>query len=191
MKILAIDPGPEYTAFVFVNGLVIGARGWTKNENVLRHLREGSPRADLAKDITIIESPQAQDRPLGKLLRDTILWTGRYIEALDRRLEAYREVDERDVALWLTGNRGANNGAVLQSLKDHFGDTQEKPCYNCDATGRVAGVRTTKNCPSCGGKKFLKIPGPLAGLNEHERSCVAAAVYWQRREVNGLLRKEA
>ena len=177
-KILAIDIGPEFSAYCRLDsGNLIRGHNWFGNDAMLTYVREEHGRGSIA----VIESPQAQDRPLGKLLRDTIWWAGRFAEALDSTGVEWHEAEERDVALWLTGNRSASNPAILQGLKDVFGDKTKQPCGECGSAGSVRGSRGLKKCPACKGNKFLTLPGPLAGMNEHERSALAAAWwYWKK-----------
>lgn len=177
MKYLGIDPGYQYTGYCELIDGAIGEHGWIPNDTMLGMLRQG-----YADDATaVIESPQAQDRPLGKQLRDTIWWAGRFVEAIDNRATPYQECEERDIALWLTGSRSADNSALKQALKDHFGDATQQPC-EC-RTGFVPGARGQKRCPSCKGEKFLKLPGPLHGLNEHELSALGATLcVWRKAE---------
>ena len=172
MRIVGVDLGPEFSAYTYLDGTAIVTHEYCHNRSLLETLRAGFPHA-----IVALESPQAQDRPLGKMLRDTIILAGRVIEVLETRSISYKEVDERDVALWLTGNRSATNAAVRQSLLDRYGDKSQQPCADCRSTGKVQGVRGPKKCPACKGEKFIRVPGPLSGMNEHERSALAAATY--------------
>lgn len=174
--ILAIDLGPERSAFCYLIDGKIGVHDWVDNEVLLSDLCACDP------DAVVLESPQAQNRPLGKLLRDTIIMAGRVIEICYRRKLKLIEADERDVALWLTGNRSAGNPSVLQSLKDIFGEGRERVCNACNGTGVQPGVRkaTTKKCVGCRGRSLVKEPGPLP-TNEHVRSALGAAWwFWKR-----------
>lgn len=177
--IVGIDIGPERSAYATLShGRELGERGWVENA-ILRDLILGFGRGMLVA----LESPQPQDRPLGKLLRDTIIWAGRFIEALEANGVEYREMDERDVALWLCGSRTSSNPAVRQCLIDRFGDKSQQPCA-C-GTGRVPGARdgTTKKCPECHGERFVTEPSALHGFNAHERSALACAVtLYEKRE---------
>ena len=178
ITILGIDVGPERSAYCeLTDARTIGRHAWVENSELLDFLVCDSTGH------VILESPQAQDRPLGKLLRDTIFWAGRFYECASACGRKVIEAEERDVAFWLTGNRSAGNPAVLQSLKDQFGDRAEIPCAACSMTGQMAGKRpgTFKQCERCKGEKFVVVAGPLKGMNEHERSALAAAYwYWQR-----------
>lgn len=171
MLITAIDVGPGRSAWCELRHGAIGKHGWIENE-AMRHVI-----ADANSSVIVLESPQAQDRPLGKLLRDTIWWAGRFAERAEIYGYELVEAEERDVAFWLTGNRSAGNPAVLQSLKDAFGDKTEQRCPDCSGSGTEAGVRGPRKCSRCAGRKFLNVSGPLKGMNEHERSALAAA-YW-------------
>lgn len=176
--ILGIDPGPEMTATCCIDDKAnILSPRWIANEMLLTGIREGM--ADCGT--VLIESPQAQDRPLGKQLRDTIWWAGRFAEALDQRGLTWIEAEEYDVRLWLTGNQCGNNAALFAALKQRFGDKQTVKCERCIGGGKIAGSRGLKNCQHCKGRGMTTIAGPLAGLNEHVRSALAVAVWhWER-----------
>ena len=176
-RLIAIDVGPESSAYCFLEGGDIGTHAWVENAVMLEVIAASSSYSYTI----VLESPQAQDRPLGKQLRDTIWWAGRFAERADACGCELVEAEERDVAFWLTGNRSANNPAILQSLKDAFGDKSEQRCPDCHCSGVEAGVRGPRKCSRCNGRKFLTVPGPLKGMNEHERSALAAAWwYWQK-----------
>lgn len=175
-SILGLDLGPEHSAYTVLHGAVIGDHAWIGNERFLDLLR-----GDLAVgQLTVLESPQPQDRPLGRMLRDTIVLAGRVIEIFKLRGLPLVEVDECDARCWLCGSRSSNNSALRQALLDEFGDTRQVPCGDCNSTGAAAGARGPKKCPTCKGSKFVRIPGPLSRLNEHERSALAAALYYRQ-----------
>lgn len=174
MTILGIDLGPTHSAYVYLSDGEIIETLWCENGKLIDLLRSGR----LPSRVVALESPQPQDRPLGRLLRDTIVFAGRCIEILESRRANYLEVDERDVALWLTGNPSAGNPAIRQSLLDRYGDKSQQPCSECRSIGHVAGKSgRPKKCQACKGEKFIRVPGPLAELNEHERSALAAATF--------------
>ena len=177
MILIALDPGPERTGWCELHDGVIGSHGWDANAVVLR-----SVRGCIAEDdyLTVIESPQPQDNPLGPALRNTILWAGRYIEALEYNRAKYKEVDERDIRAWITGSRTGDNAALKQELKNIFGDKRQEPCGVCRAEGTVSGKRGAIKCKCCGGRKYVTLPGPLAKMNEHELSALAVAFVVQK-----------
>ena len=176
-KLFAIDPGPERSAYCALFDGQIVEHDWIDNESMVLKLRNGFNAFHY-----VLESPQAQDRAFGKLFRDTVIWAGRFIEAIECRGWPLREVDERDVRTWIVGSRTATNAALYQALKDYFGDTSDQPCGQC-TDGQVPGKRagTFKKCGACKGERFRRVPGTITKLNEHERSAVAAALYvWQK-----------
>lgn len=176
IRILAIDPGPKHSGHAMLTNGQIEKSGWSLNPQVLLSLR-----CPPIADVVVIESPQAQDRPLGKLLRDTIWWAGRFAEALDRANWDWREAEEPTVRLWLVGNPSASNSALLAALKEHFGNGAEVECHACHGIGKVAGARGDKKCTTCKARGTMTMPGPLAGRNEHERSAIAVALWqWQQ-----------
>lgn len=172
-RIIGIDPGPSLAGFCELEGGAIGRHGWIPCRELLDRLRSGFTDDALA----VVESPQAQDRPLGPDLRNTIWWAARFAEALDNRAVPWCEVEERSASLWLTGDRGTNPG-VKMALRNHFGNDHWTACQ-C-GTGSVSGTRGPKKCPACKGAKQIKVTGPLKGFTDHELSALAAALYVQQ-----------
>lgn len=177
--LLAIDPGPAATGYCELSDGQIGRHGWIPNAQVRNMLYLDDRKTDYR---VVIESPQAQDRPLGPDLRNTIFWAGRLLEAAIANGREVREVEERDVSLWLTGNGGTNVG-VKMALQNHFGGVTWQPCSKCNQTGRVPAARAGKfkKCPRCDGAQQIRVPSPLAGFTEHELSALAAALYVQQK----------
>lgn len=172
--LLGVDPGPASTGYCELRAGCIGRHGWIPNAQARNMLYLDDKRTHDYR--VVIESPQAQDRPLGPDLRNTIFWAGRLLEAAIANGRDVREVEERDVSLWLTGNGGTNVGVKI-ALKNQFGDTRHESCAECQATGQVPGVRGPKKCPRCSGARQIRVPSPLAGFTEHELSALAAALY--------------
>lgn len=177
-RILGIDSGPTMSAYCELIDGKIGPHNWLESDRLLMALRAGF--ADGAT--TVIEFPQAQDRPLGPLLLNTIRWASRYVECLDNRATPYVESDEREDCLWLTGNPSGTNAAILAALKKHFGDNKQVPCRACDGAGRVISPKgLERNCKICHGKRYRIEHGPLWRFTEHERSALAAALCYHQR----------
>jgi hypothetical protein len=147
--ILAIDPGPQQSAFIFLyeGGVVVDAKqtgnaGIINNE-VLRDLVvEG-----FAYDDLVIESVESYGMPVGKTVFDTCYWIGRF----DPRLKAIL-VPRRDVKLHLCDDSRAKDSNIRQALIDRFGPGKDK----------AIGLKAS--------------PGPLYGFKSHLWSALALAV---------------
>lgn len=143
--IFAVDPGPELSAWVEYNPgpRMIWTMGITANEDVRAILRS-SPAGLLA-----IEMVASYGMAVGREVFETVLWTGRFIEAWQPN--PHRKVYRRDVKLHLCGSARAKDANVRQALLDAFG-------------GKELAV----------GKK--RTPGPLYGVRSHIWSALAVAV---------------
>lgn len=176
VSIVGIDPGPTHSAFVVLqNGKIKPDEyGWLENEELRKLLAEAAPnefRYALI-DHLAIETLHPRAEPVSLLAMQAQLWAGRFIEAAGVEFTC---VDERDARFEATGNPSAKNKDVFVGLLNIFGEDRQVACQ-C-GTGVVAGAREgkTKKCPVCKGRQYVVVPGPLAGMNEHCRSALAAA----------------
>ncbi len=150
--ILAIDPGPEQSAWVELeNGRPV-EHVVEANDAVLRTLGRYRIVATLA-----IEMIASYGMPVGAETFETCLWIGRFQQRwLDTRevpaLSPVRTIYRRDVKLHLCGSARAKDANVRQALIDRYGPGKEA------AVGRKAS------------------PGPLYGMKSHVWSALAVAV---------------
>ena len=115
MRILAIDPGYERSAYVeLVNGRP-EAFGTSANEDVLTMLRLGLTEAD----IVVIEQIESFGMAVGREVFETVFWSGRFAEA------AYPiravQLPRRAVKLHLCGSTRAKDPNIRAALIDRFG----------------------------------------------------------------------
>ena len=153
MILLAIDPGPEKSAWLDydTDAKQVVAAGIQENDMVL-NLCDRAPKHCHYLAIEMIAS---YGMAVGASTFETCVWIGRFIQAFgmcDYDL-AYR----KDIKLHLCGSLRAKDANVRQALIDRF-----------PATG---GGKT----PQVGTKKQ---PGPLHGIKSHLWSALAVAVYW-------------
>lgn len=173
-RIVGCDTGPENSAYVVLVGSAIGEHGWIPNAELQQKLAIG-----LADDaILAIETLHPRGEPVSMQAMDAQLWAGRFISEVERRGTPFVCVDERDGRFAASGNQCATAKHVRIGLQNLFGEDQQKPCECGDGT--VPGARGPKKCPTCKGRKFVTVAGPLAGLGEHERCALAAALYVQQ-----------
>ena len=114
--ILALDPGPQSSAFVQWNGKIID-HGHVPNYE-MRQLLIGREY-----DAVAIEMIASYGMPVGREVFETCLWIGRFIEIA--RLEP-QLVYRRDIKLHLCESPRAKDGNVRQALIDLVGQQGTK-----------------------------------------------------------------
>jgi hypothetical protein len=118
MKVLAIDPGPENTAFVFWNGCRISAAAIRPNEAILEMCRLINRSDELLVAIEMIAS---YGMAVGASVFETCVFIGRLIEALEPRGIKVRLIFRRDIKLHHCLSTRANDSNVRQALIDKYG----------------------------------------------------------------------
>ena len=156
--VLAIDPGPEESALVSLDGARVCAF-MHGNEDMVKFLRMLPP-----EDTLVIERVEGFGMPVGREVFETVWWSGRFAQVWRdvSGVEAER-LGRRDVKLHLCGTCRAKDGNVRQALIDRFGP------------GKEAAI----------GKK--KTPGPLYGVSGDAWAALAVAVTWADRLKRGLV----
>ncbi len=118
MKILALDPGPHFTAWATLNTVTreIGSQGKEETAIVLNQLRTWIPPVDAI----VIEMIASYGRPVGAEVFETCVAIGKMLEILrDRRPQLmYR----REVTAQLCGpQKGVNDAVIRQRIIDMYG----------------------------------------------------------------------
>lgn len=154
MRLLALDPGYERTAWVLYDcdASRLLRFGIEPNEELaVTILRErlGDPPA---ADALAVEMLACYGMPVGAEVLETAVWIGRFEAAwgAERRHRVYR----RDVKLHLCGQARAKDSNVRQALLDRFGP------------GRAAAIGTKA------------APGPLYGVSADVWAALGVAVTW-------------
>ena len=151
MKILAIDPGPEQSAWVRYDPAkrAVGDKGISPNDQLVGFLRlqGGKDRTTLA-----VEMVQSFGMPVGESVFETVLWAGRFVEAWDGY---WTRIYRKDVKMHLCHSMRAKDANIRQALLDRF--------------PRSGGGKT----PQVGVKAD---PGPLYGIKTHLWSALAVAI---------------
>lgn len=174
--IVGLDPGPEHSAIVCLNGMTISDSAWLPNCEVLTRLTQ---TLSVSK-VLAIETLHTRAEPVSQQAMDGQLWAGRFIQVAEHWMATVVKVDERDSRFAATGKRASTIADVKMGLLNIYGADQQAPCNVCKASGNVPGVRGPKKCQTCKGRKFVIEPGPLHGLNEHERMALCAALHVQQ-----------
>ena len=148
--ILAIDPGPEKSAWVIYDGESVTGDIISNIEmRGVLVLRKGI-------DELVIEKVESFGMAVGESVFETVFWSGRFVEAwfADCNLPVSR-IGRKTIKLNLCGTYRAKDANIRQALIDRF------PATGGGKTPQVG----TKNCK-----------GPLYGMRSHLWSALAVAV---------------
>ena len=149
--ILAIDPGNERSGWVLCDGMEVIDSGVLDNDTLIGLVHRFKPDDNTS---LAIEKFEARGMPMGQESIDTMLWTGRFMQAWHSP-DAVRLVYRRTVKQHLCGSSKAKDPNVRQALIDLY--------------------------PRTGGGKVPQIgvqakPGPLFGINTHAWAALGVAV---------------
>ena len=150
MKILAIDPGNERSAYVLYEHGTILAFDTTTNKVILERMPEF--KAEYIDEMAI-EMIASYGMSVGKSIFDTCVWIGRFIQRWDPK--PWSKVYRHDVKMHLCHSMKAKDGNVRQALID---------LYPPSGGGK---------CPQIG---TVKQKGPLYGVSGDVWSALAVAV---------------
>lgn len=152
MLILAIDPGTTQSGWTLFDGVKVRASGTSPNAHILERIRIlGGYVANGLHEPTrlAVERFEARGMPIGDDSIETLLWTGRFIQAWNKPDEVVR-VKRSAVKLQLCGTSRAKDPNVRQALIDRLGAPGTK-----------------------------KAPGPTYGVSSHAWAALAVAVIAQ------------
>lgn len=148
MRLLAIDPGNEESAFLLYDTTTCEPVIWekTRNETLISGFAWGS------LDDMAIEMVASYGMAVGASVFETCVWAGRFIErwVVNGHSEP-RRIYRRDVKLYICGSARAKDANVRQALIDRYGGKEK-------AIGKKAS------------------PGPLYGLSGDCWSALAVAI---------------
>lgn len=154
MKLLAIDPGNEKSAWVLYDteNRVPEKFSITQNDDLISALADY--RNHHANHL-VIEMVASYGMAVGREVFETVFWIGRFYESFDsgvlpRKSRLYR----RDVKMHLCGCNNAKDSNIRQALIDRYGPGKDK---------------------AIGTKKS---PGPLYGVSKDVWAALALAVTW-------------
>lgn len=140
-SILAIDPGTSVSGWCLLHSSGKVEAGVASNDQIIYGLR------DMPADILAVEVFEARGMPIGNESIETILYTGRLMQAWEGPV---RRVKRSEVKWNLCGSLKAKDANIRQALIDRYGGEK--------AIGRKAA------------------PGPLYGITSHAWAALAVAV---------------
>jgi hypothetical protein len=146
MRLLAIDPGPEQSAWLVWLEDAVEDMGIEPNDSLLAKVRRGCFANCQA---VAIEKVASFGMPVGAEVFETVFASGRFAEAC-RGIPLYRP-SRMSIKMHLCHSARANDATIRQALIDRFGGKEH-------AIGRKAA------------------PGPLYGVHADLWSALAVAV---------------
>lgn len=122
MSCLAIDPGPDKSAYLLWGAPVMES-GHIDNEELMVELEHNER---FHADIIACEMIACYGMPVGKETFETCVWIGRFMERAPRPI---RRVYRKDVKMHLCGSMKAKDGNIRQALIDKYGKpgTKKQP----------------------------------------------------------------
>jgi hypothetical protein len=135
MIILGVDPGTVVSGWAMYDDdkRIVIDTGVADNSDMLYCLSE------MPADILALEVFEARGMALGKESIETIIWTGRFMQAWPNE---WHRVKRSEVKLHLCGTNRAKDANVRQALIDKLGPPGTKknpgPCYGVSSHGWAA-----------------------------------------------------
>lgn len=149
-SMFAIDPGTVESAWCEFDGERVLSSAKEPNEQVLSRLRE------LPIQPVAIEMVASYGMPVGREVFETVLWTGRFYEALRHNGLAPGLTYRLAVKIHLCGTAKAKDANIRQAIIDRFPGT---------GGGAIPQIGTKKQ------------PGPLYGVSGDIWAALAVAIY--------------
>jgi hypothetical protein len=149
MTIIAIDPGPVQSAWVFWDGDAVLQKEISENGALRLALRAwGRCRVP---ERCVIEKVVSYGRPVGAETFETVFWSGRFAEAFGA--DHVERVERLEVKKHICHHGSAKDPHIRQALIDRFG-----------GKAKAIGLKKT--------------PGPLYGVKKDIWQALALAVTW-------------
>ena len=122
MKILAIDPGNVFSAYVILDeNYVPLEKGKILNGEMFDVIYENSFGNDVNIDRVVIEEVRSYGMSVGQTVFDTCVWIGRFMQygksMCDSRVDL---LCRKDVKMNLCGQTRAKDSNIIQALIDRF-----------------------------------------------------------------------
>ena len=154
VKVLAIDPGSEQSAFVIWDGITILQKGILDNWELLAYLDFNDFDYEFRFQPnywTMEYIKSSRGMPVGEDVFQTVLWTGIFVREIgytlinDKKSWYCALIPRNEVKMHMCGSTRAKDSNVITAIVDRFDPMRKFGKY---------GRGTTKN------------PGPLFGVNK-------------------------
>jgi hypothetical protein len=118
-SVLAIDPGPEESAYcVLLDGAPVEFAK-RSNQSICHDLAAGN--FDMGR--LVIEQIASFGMPVGAEVFETCYWSGRFAQAFGDKVTS--RIKRHEVKMHLCGNMRAKDANIRQALIDRFGGKKE------------------------------------------------------------------
>lgn len=125
MKVLAIDPGNEYSAWLILEDGKIVAFDKEDNATLLSLLSDDLFTYGI--DRFAIEMVASYGMAVGATVFDTVFWSGRFAEAWKQKQQKpFTLIYRKDVKIHLCNSMRAKDQNIRQALIDRFGEPGTK-----------------------------------------------------------------
>ena len=149
-RILAIDPGPVRSAWLYLEDGKPTDFAISENEELLEKLETAMATW------VVLEQVEAMGMAVGREVFETVFWTGRFYQAAYRAGWTTERLTRHAVKLHLCGVRTAKDSNIMTALIDRYGGIEGKRA--------AVGLKAS--------------PGPLYGVSRDVWSALAIAVTW-------------
>lgn len=152
MKLLAIDPGNEQSAYVVLDDDKLVSFGKVGNDHIGKSVMSNAVKGG-PLDCIVVEMVACYGMSVGKEVFETCVWIGRFIEKGLAFGAPVDRVTRQPIKLHHCKSPRAKDGNIRQAIIDRYG-------------GKDAAI----------GKK--KTPGPLYGVSADVWQALALGLYW-------------
>lgn len=116
MRILAIDPGPETSAWLLWDGRAEQFGGECPNEKLLETIHVG-----LLYDVLVIEKVACMGMAVGAEVFETVFWSGRFAQVAEADRKPWHRLTRGQIKMHLCGSMQAKDANIRQALIDKLG----------------------------------------------------------------------
>uniref|UniRef100_A0A6M3XHK4 Holliday junction resolvase RuvC n=1 Tax=viral metagenome TaxID=1070528 RepID=A0A6M3XHK4_9ZZZZ len=116
MRVLAIDPGPELSAWVLWDGETIGGMNISNNQELINNPYLWDLKT-CGADVLVVEKIMSYGMTVSTSIFDTVFWTGRFCQAWGG--EFFR-VPRMEVKMHFCHNSRAKDSNIRQAILDRF-----------------------------------------------------------------------
>lgn len=132
--ILAIDPGPERSAWVHMRGMEVISHAIEDNDAIANDLQMTRGLIDHL----VVEMVASYGMPVGREVFETCLWVGRFIQAYDG---PHDKVYRQQVKMELCKDSRAKDSHIRQALIDLYGPGRDVAVGTKAKPGPLYGVK--------------------------------------------------
>lgn len=154
MKILCIDPGPEYSGVVIMDGkTILEIYPKVANNTILEDIF-----VFCDAKMMVIEMIASYGMSVGQSVFETCVWIGRFEQAFGERpteMCQIRRIYRKDVKMYLCNSMQAKDTNIRRAILDMYPET---------GGGKTPQIGTEKK------------PGPLYGVSKHAWAALAVGL---------------